>query len=371
MRDVLPPGRVDEAALDDLGPRQRLVVDARAGRRLRRRRDDRLGQPRVLAQPVGEVVAVDRAGAGRVRLPQRRRRDAGDVAAHDDLDGQRRGGPGDEHVRVGHRDDVVGDDVGRAVEPPRGQLVEHLALERDAGEDAVERGEPVGRHEQPLAGRPRVGHAHLAVAAVGQRQVDVDERRALEHGRARSLDMADRRFEQAQAERPRRRRVVPVAGVLAGDDVVLGVRHQAEHDAGLVADPGDVGDRAVRVAADVAQGDLSGGGQAVGVGVDVAALAVGDRAVDVVVEAGRPDRAAGRRPASARTQRQSKWPPALCPSAPGQQAGAGQHLEPVADADDRTAAGDERRAGARRAGRRRRRSGRGPACARRRARRRS
>ena len=46
--------------------------------------------------------------------------------------------------------------------------------------------------------------------------------------------------------------------------------------------------------------------------------------------------------AARRTQRQSKRPGVVVAERAGQQAGAGQHLEAVADADDRAAAGDER-----------------------------
>src|SRR5215204_5829290 len=54
-----------------------------------------------------------------------------------------------------------------------------------------------------------------------------------------SLDMAHRRFEEAQPEVGRRRRIPPMVRVLAGHDVVLGVGHQAEHETGLVAHAGD------------------------------------------------------------------------------------------------------------------------------------
>ena len=82
------------------------------------RRDDVGRQLCVLAQPVGQVVAVDGARAVGVLLPQRRRCDAGDVAADDHLDGQRCGGSADRQVGVGHRDQVVGDDRARLLEPP-------------------------------------------------------------------------------------------------------------------------------------------------------------------------------------------------------------------------------------------------------------
>ena len=73
--------------------------------------------------------------------------------------------------------------------------------------------------------------------------------------------MAHRRFEQAQPEGALGGRVEAPARVLAREHVVLGVRHQPEHDAGLVADAGDVGDGPVRVATDVAQRDLAAAGQ--------------------------------------------------------------------------------------------------------------
>ena len=175
-RHPVPQLGLDEPALDHLGTRQRLVVHGRAGRRLGGRRDQRLGQGGVLRQPVGEVVAVDRPGAVGVLPPQRRRRDAGDVAAHDDLDRQRRRRLGHEHVGVGQGDDVVGHDVGGLGEPPRGELVEDLALVPHAGDDPVERREAIGRDEQAVTVAEGVGHAHLADPAIGQRQVDVDER---------------------------------------------------------------------------------------------------------------------------------------------------------------------------------------------------
>ena len=41
-------------------------------------------------------------------------------------------------VGIGNRHDVVGDDVGGALEPPRRQLVQHLTFVRHAGEHTVE-----------------------------------------------------------------------------------------------------------------------------------------------------------------------------------------------------------------------------------------
>jgi hypothetical protein len=120
-------------------------------------------------------MAVDLAIAACVEVPERRGGDAGDVAAHDDLDGQRRGFQGDECVGIGHGDDVVGDDVAGVGEPPRRQLVEHLALVGHGGDDAVECRQTVGGDEQTVAVGQGERRAHLAVASVGQREVDCGE----------------------------------------------------------------------------------------------------------------------------------------------------------------------------------------------------
>ena len=75
-----------------------------------------------------------------------------------------------------------------------------------------------------------------------------------------------------------------VPRVLPSHDVILGVGHEAEHDTGRITHSGDVGDRSVRVHACVAKCHLTGRGETVRIGVDVAALTVRDRAVDDVVE---------------------------------------------------------------------------------------
>jgi hypothetical protein len=62
---------------------------------------------------------------------------------------------------------VVGDDVVGVGEPPRGQLVEHLALVGHGGDDAVERREPVGGDEQAVTVGQGERRAHLAVASIG------------------------------------------------------------------------------------------------------------------------------------------------------------------------------------------------------------
>ena len=123
--------------------------------------------------------------------------------------------------------------------------------------------------------------------------------------------------------------------------MVLRVGHQAEDDAGRVAHAGDAGDGPVRVVPCITQGDLPGGGEAVGVGMDVATLAVGDGAVDGVVERGGPDAPALRLGGELDPAAVEAAVLVVTESA-RQQAGAGQHLEPVADADDWSAARHER-----------------------------
>src|SRR4030042_1049879 len=66
------------------------------------------------------------------------------------VEGVKMGEDGRELVRFG-RDDMVGADVGRLVEPELGKLGQNLALVRDeGGKDPVEGGNPVGGHDQEL-----------------------------------------------------------------------------------------------------------------------------------------------------------------------------------------------------------------------------
>ena len=128
--------------------------------------------------------------------------------------------------------------------------------------------------------------------------------------------------------------------MLASHDVVLRVGHQAENDARRVAHARDVGDRTVRVRTAIAERDLPRCGQAVRVGVYVAPLAVRDRAVDGVAEAGGPHRhAAGDRvehdPAAVEATL------GIVAEGAGEQSGSGEDLEAVADPDQRPTVIDE------------------------------
>ncbi len=145
---AIPQLRIDEAALGDIGTRQRHVVATVVG--LGGGGDDRRVEARVLGETVGQFVAVHHPRAGRVLRPQCGVGDAGDVPPHDHLDRERHGAAGDQHVRIGNRHEVVGDDVTGLLEPPRRELVEHLTLVGHAGDDAVEGGQPIGRDEQPV-----------------------------------------------------------------------------------------------------------------------------------------------------------------------------------------------------------------------------
>ena len=120
---------------------------------------------------------------------------------------------------------------------------------------------------------------------------------------------------------------------------MLGVRHQPDDVAALVADAGDVAQRAVGVVAEVADDDPPLPLQPVqrlGVG-DVAALAVLQRDDDLLA------RREGRRPGGVRRldlqplvaadERQA----AVADQRAGQQMRLAEHLEPVADAEHRHA----------------------------------
>ena len=162
--------RVDQAPLDEICPRDGLVVGPLLG--LGRRRDQRPRQRLVLAHPVGQGVARKAPRARLVVLPDRGGRHAREIGAHDHLDRQAAALDGAGHVRVGHVDHVVGREVLRLLEPVGRELVQHLTLERDRAQDDVERAQPVGGHEDPPAA-PAVALPHLAVVVLAEAgQVD-------------------------------------------------------------------------------------------------------------------------------------------------------------------------------------------------------
>ncbi len=116
-------------------------------RRFGRRRENGRGELLVFLQAVRERMAAEQPLAPRVVRPEARRGRAGRVGADDHLDHDRLAVDALDDVRVGHRQDVVRNDPLRLVEPPRGQAVQHLPLERDGAEHAVERADPIGRDD--------------------------------------------------------------------------------------------------------------------------------------------------------------------------------------------------------------------------------
>ena len=164
---------------------------------------------------------------------------------------------------------------------------------------------------------------------------------------------------------------VSPSGVLDGINEALRVGHQAEDQAGRVADAGDVVGAAVGVV-----GDWPPAGRAVGfwrrrarpgrcpkrlpdgvVGGDELPFAVGDRAVRarsqrLLVQMHLPRRRGEVDPAvdepAAVVVGEGAGLPGPAGEGAGEQFGFDQHLEAVADADDRLAGVDEPRAGRRR-----------------------
>ena len=71
---------------------------------------------------------------------------------------------------------MVRNDVLRCLEPVCGDLVQHLALEGDGAEDAVEGGDAVGRDEGAAAAWQQVTVAHLAADSLADGEVRSAER---------------------------------------------------------------------------------------------------------------------------------------------------------------------------------------------------
>ena len=141
--------RGDAAHRDDLLARGRHVVLAL--RRLRGRREERALEALVLLQPLGELVTAEDALAGLVVRPHARRGRARDVRTNDHLDGQRRAVDALEDVRIRHADEVVLRHVLRLLEPPRRETVQHLPLERDRAQDAIERTDAIADDDETPA----------------------------------------------------------------------------------------------------------------------------------------------------------------------------------------------------------------------------
>ncbi len=158
--DLNPGLGIEKILLDNLRASEAFIVSGDAA--FRRRRDDRFGQDLVFLQSIGETITVNLALAERIAIPQRGRRHAGDVSAHDHFDRKRFGFNRDKRVRIGHGNLVIRDHVRRLIEPPCRELIEHLPFERHAREDAVKRGESVCRDEQTPVVPERVSIAHFA-----------------------------------------------------------------------------------------------------------------------------------------------------------------------------------------------------------------
>ena len=116
--------------------------------RLRRRGEQRGIERLVFGHAFRKRVPTVVALALLVGGPDRRARYAGQIAAHHELDRQDLDLLDDRHRRIRHLDQVVGRDVAGLVEPEGGELVQHLALQRDGSHHDVETADPVADHDR-------------------------------------------------------------------------------------------------------------------------------------------------------------------------------------------------------------------------------
>ncbi len=207
------------------------------------------GSGSFFARPSAKFEPVDVALARLVLVPERRCGDAGDVAAHDYLHGQRFAAADDADVFIRQGLQVVGDDVACLAEPKCGKLVQYLTLVGYKAEDAVKGRQAVGRDENELL-VVTVDLSHLAAAELVQcRQANrvysqwdaIADFGFTDHGSV-SAHTSDHCLKQLQSQSARRSQ-----WVLYGYDVVFRVGHQAENIARWVADAGDVRHGTIRV----------------------------------------------------------------------------------------------------------------------------
>ena len=175
------PDAIEHALADQFGGVLFRDVDVVPALRLRRRREDRFGQPIRFTQSLGQADAAQLTGRDIV-FPARARQVASGDAFH-----RQRLGAGDEHrpalQQIGRsprfarirgrrgRQEVIGHDRLHALEPERRNLGEHLALVGNArAEHIVERGDAVGGDDQQaIAELVDIADLTLAIgASVGE-----------------------------------------------------------------------------------------------------------------------------------------------------------------------------------------------------------
>ncbi len=141
-----PQAGDNQPARHHLVRRQAFVVLSLLG--FGRRGDDWLRQGVIFLEARRQLQAVGPGHTLAVQCPQTGARDARDVAADDDFDRQGGGLVHEHDVGVRHGHDVVGDQIGRLLEPPGSELVEHLPLVGDHAQHPVESTDAVGRDQQ-------------------------------------------------------------------------------------------------------------------------------------------------------------------------------------------------------------------------------
>ena len=138
---------------------------------LGRRRQDRRRQAFVLTESVRQCVAGDLTPSRLIVEPQRCAGHAGDIAAHDELQGHRRALPHADDIWIRHVQEMVRNDVARRLEPVVGDCVQRLALEGNRPVQPVEGGDSVSDNDGAYAVLD-VAVAHLPqvrIAETGER----------------------------------------------------------------------------------------------------------------------------------------------------------------------------------------------------------
>ena len=143
---VVPVFLGHEASLDHVFGRDQFIVNIGLGGG----GDQVLPQLLVLLQAFGEVDTAVLADAVVVVRPERGGGRAGDVASHDELDGEGSALAADGDVGVGDGEDVIGDDVLGVLEPPGRSQVQDLALEGNSAEFTVETRHTIGGDQDDL-----------------------------------------------------------------------------------------------------------------------------------------------------------------------------------------------------------------------------
>ena len=166
LRRLVPLRLAQQSLSDDIFCRDRMIV--RTDGALGCRRNQHAGQLVVFLQPLRQGVAINRTLTVRIHGPDAGVRGAGNIIADHHFDRQHLQPFGDDHVRVGMRDHVIGADIGGLLEPELRGRRQHMALVRNRRQHMIESRLAIRRNHHATPVGQVIAFAHLASLVAGK-----------------------------------------------------------------------------------------------------------------------------------------------------------------------------------------------------------